>query len=134
GEKHDAPEGCGPGGESQRRRLTLLASELGHKAEKGFPYIKTRGGMNNCYAARPYNFIIGADGKIMKCTIALDTQDYNIVGHLTKDGRAEIDVDKLAKWVKPYFEEDSVCKRCYYVPVCQGFSCPLPRIETGDRP
>ena len=36
-----------------------------------------------CYAARPYNFIVGASGKLMKCTIALDTQDANVLGRIT---------------------------------------------------
>ncbi|HEY6390342.1 MAG TPA: SPASM domain-containing protein, partial [Bryobacteraceae bacterium] len=78
--------------------------------------------------------LIGADGKIMKCTVALDTKDYNIVGRMTPDGRADLDVDKFTKWVKPYFEDDAVCKKCFYVPVCQGCSCPIPRIEENERP
>jgi uncharacterized protein len=134
GPNDESLEVCGLHGEQERRRLTILASDRGFNAETRLPYIKARDGLNVCYAARPYNFIVGADGKLMKCTIALDTKDYNIVGQVTPDGRAEIDVDKLSKWVKPYFEEDAVCKQCYYVPVCQGFSCPLPRIETGERP
>jgi uncharacterized protein len=27
-----------------------------------------------------------------------------------------------------------MCQKCFYVPVCQGASCPLPRIEKGSRP
>jgi uncharacterized protein len=134
GPNDDSLEICGLNGERERQRLTMLATDRGYTAESRMPYLQARGGSNVCYAARPYNLIIGADGKIMKCTVALDTRDYNIVGNITKDGRAEIDLDKLAKWVKPYFEEDAVCKKCYYVPVCQGFSCPIPRLETGERP
>jgi uncharacterized protein len=70
----------------------------------------------------------------MKCTIALDTKDYNIVGKMTPDGRAEIDVDKFARWVSPDFEDDPGCKKCFYLPVCQGCSCPLVRIEENKRP
>src|SRR5688500_19257634 len=29
-------------------------------------------GKNVCYAARPYNFTVSADGKMMKCTVLLD--------------------------------------------------------------
>ncbi|HEV2417368.1 MAG TPA: radical SAM protein [Terriglobia bacterium] len=134
GPNDDRLEVCGLSGERERQKLTVLASDRGYSVETRMPYIQARGALNVCYAARPYNLIIGADGKIMKCTIALDTRDYNVVGHLTREGRAEIDVDKFTKWVKPYFEEDTVCKKCHYVPVCQGFSCPIPRIETGERP
>jgi uncharacterized protein len=124
-------ETCGMSAERERQRLDVLASEIGYKSESRLPYLK---GGSVCYAARPYSLIVGADGKLMKCTIALDTKDYNIVGHLHEDGRAEIDVDKLAKWVAPYFEDDEGCRSCFYVPVCQGSSCPLPRIENGERP
>jgi uncharacterized protein len=125
---------CGLHGERERQELDMLAAELGFHSETRMPYLDPRGKLGVCYAARPYNLLIGADGKIMKCTVALDTRDYNVVGHLTVDGRVDIDLDKFTKWVKPYFEEDSTCKQCFYLPVCQGCSCPLPRIASGERP
>lgn len=125
---------CGLNSEREKRKLDVYASELGYRTEGRLPYITPRSGSNVCYAARPYNLIIGADGKLMKCTVVLDTRDYNIVGHLTPDGRADISVDKLIAWTAPYFEDDEVCKQCFFLPVCQGVSCPLPRIETGSRP
>ncbi len=134
GTNDDSLQICGLSGEAQRQRLDVLAAEQGHNPESRMPYLKSQNGMNVCYAARPHNLLIGADGKIMKCTIALDTKDHNIVGKMTRDGRAEIDVDKMLKWVAPYFEDDTACKRCFYLPVCQGCSCPLPRVETGERP
>lgn len=125
---------CGQHGEKERQELDVLASELGYNVETRFPYMQAHNGSSVCYAARPYSFIIGADGKIMKCTIALDTQDYNIVGHMTRDGRAEIDLDKFNRWVAPYFEDDEVCKKCFYLPSCQGCSCPLAIIAHHERP
>lgn len=89
---------------------------------------------NVCYAARPYNFIIGADGKVMKCTVALDTEDKNIVGELLEDGSLELDAAKFGPWVRPHYQTDSTCRECFFVPVCQGSSCPLPRVIGGDRP
>lgn len=127
-------EVCGVDGESQKRKLDTLAANSGFKAEGRLAYIAPKSGSRVCYAARPYNLIVGADGKLMKCTIVLDTKDYNIVGKMTLDGRAEIDVDKLVAWTAPYFEDDETCKKCFYLPVCQGASCPLPRIESGTRP
>ena len=134
GGKNDAElEVCGTSAEEELQNLNTLASSNGHSPESRLTLLQPSGN-NVCYAARPYNLIIGADGKIMKCTVALDTKDYNIVGMLKPDGQAEIDLDKFAKWVNPYFEDDVACKRCFHLPVCQGSSCPLPRIETGARP
>lgn len=125
---------CGLDSEREKRKLDVYASELGYRTEGRLPYIIPRSGSNVCYAARPYNLIVGADGKLMKCTVVLDTKDYNIVGKLTRDGRADISVDKLIAWTAPYFEDDEACKQCFFLPVCQGASCPLPRIETNSRP
>ncbi len=125
---------CGRDSERERQKLDVLATELGFRAEGRMPYVMPTSASGVCYAARPYNLIVGADGKLMKCTVVLDTKDYNIVGHLSKDGRAEIDVDKLVGWTAPYFEDDETCKQCFFLPVCQGVSCPLPRLELNERP
>jgi uncharacterized protein len=94
----------------------------------------TPGGGNVCYAARPYSYIIGADGKIMKCTVVLDTDKMNIVGQLSEQGEMKLDDGRFAAWVRPYYHSDSMCQKCFFVPVCQGASCPLPRITGGSRP
>lgn len=91
-------------------------------------------GSQVCYAARPYSFIIGATGQLMKCTIALDTKAYNIVGQIKHDGTLELDRDKMAMWTQPAFEQDGVCRSCVMVTSCQGMYCPLIRLETGQRP
>jgi uncharacterized protein len=91
-------------------------------------------GKNVCYAARPYNFIVGADGKLMKCTIVLDKKDHNIVGQLTPDGEMVMNVDNLALWVEPAFQSDSGCQKCAILPTCQGISCPMIRIDHNISP
>jgi uncharacterized protein len=91
-------------------------------------------GAQVCYAARPYNFIIGASGKLMKCTIDLDKHDRNVVGRLTEEGELDIDLDKLARWTEPAFESDGKCQKCVVLPVCQGVYCPQIRIESGESP
>jgi len=91
-------------------------------------------GSQVCYAARPYNFLIGATGKVMKCTIALDTQDYNVVGHLSPDGDMVLDRDKMALWTEPAFENDTKCQKCVVVPLCQGTHCPMVRIVQDKTP
>lgn len=91
-------------------------------------------GTEACYAARPYNFIVGASGDLMKCTIDLDKKDHNIVGKLRRDGTLELDTDKMALWTEPAFERDSGCQSCHLVPACQGIHCPKIRIDQGRRP
>jgi uncharacterized protein len=108
-----------------RRRGLNIADDIRHV---------TGMGAQVCYAARPYNFIVGASGKLMKCTIDLDKQDRNVVGRLTAEGDLDLDVDKLALWTEPAFEKDGKCRKCVVLPVCQGTFCPLVRIESGESP
>jgi uncharacterized protein len=93
-----------------------------------------RMGSQVCYAARPYNFLIGATGKVMKCTIVLDKQDYNVVGRITPAGDLELDSDRMALWTEPAFEQDGQCRKCVVLPTCQGIHCPLVRIEQKTQP
>lgn len=117
-----------------------IALELKEKARKRGLNISDdiRGvdglGAQVCYAARPYNYIVGASGKLMKCTIDLDKHDRNVVGRLLADGELEIDVDKFGLWTEPAFERDGKCQKCVVLPVCQGTYCPQIRIETGSSP
>jgi uncharacterized protein len=91
-------------------------------------------GSQACYAARPYNFLIGATGKVMKCTIVLDKDDYNVVGRITPEGDLELDGSRMALWTEPAFEQDNKCRKCVVLPTCQGISCPLVRIENDTQP
>lgn len=91
-------------------------------------------GSKVCYAARPYHFVIGATGKVMKCTVELDTADRNVVGRLTDEGELVLDQDKLALWCEPAFEKDTKCQKCVVLPMCLGSSCPLIRYETKKSP
>jgi len=91
-------------------------------------------GSQVCYAARPYNFLIGATGKVMKCTVVLDKDDYNVVGRITPAGDLELDADRMALWTEPVFEQDTQCRRCAMLPTCQGLHCPLVRFEQNTQP
>jgi uncharacterized protein len=91
-------------------------------------------GAQVCYAARPYNYIVGADGKLMKCTIDLNKEDRNVVGHLTEEGDLCVNEDKFALWTEPAFEQDKKCQKCVVLPACQGVFCPQIRIESGKSP
>jgi uncharacterized protein len=87
-----------------------------------------------CYAARPYHFVIGATGKVMKCTVELDMADRNVVGYLSESGEMSLDQDKMALWCEPAFESDAKCQKCVVLPVCMGSSCPLIRFDQHKSP
>ena len=91
-------------------------------------------GQGVCYAARPYNLVIGAGGKFMKCTIALDKDPANVVGILNEDGNIDMNEERFSKWVEPAFETDQNCQKCHLLPSCQGMSCPLLRFEYDASP
>ena len=125
---------CGSTKYLSKQALAKTATTMGLKPQAHLPQMQGQAGAGVCYAARPHNLLIGADGKIMKCTVALDQEDYNVVGHLKPDGVPDIDTDKFTRWVTPYFEDDDACKKCFYLPVCQGCSCPKTRFNSGARP
>ena len=116
-----------------RERLRQSAKDKGFRPS-GTLRDRNSLGKNVCYAARPYNFIVGADGKLMKCTIVLDKEDHNIVGQLTPNGDMILNVDNLALWTEPAFQSDTGCQKCAILPTCQGISCPLIRIQENKSP
>ena len=119
--------------ESQDARQEL--SQLVDKSLKVDSLLSASGlGKQVCYAARPYNFVIGADGQLMKCTVVLGKEDFNVVGRLSDNGDLLLDLDKMALWTEPAFEHDQGCQKCTLLPACQGMHCPLVRIETNLAP
>jgi uncharacterized protein len=52
-----------------------------------------------CYAARGNSFVIRADGRVNKCTVALEHPE-NQVGRLLEDGRIELSAPRMAGWMR----------------------------------
>lgn len=124
---------CGTG--DRREALDGLrrqALERGLRVEGGIRELSTLGAQV-CYAARPFNFVVGATGKLMKCTVALDELEENVVGQIHPDGRLELREERMAAWVAPHFEDDAQCRSCHLLPGCQGAACPLTRVQSGTR-
>ena len=115
-----------------KEKLRRLARERGLKVEGGLDF---KGGLGEkvCYAGRPYSFVVGAFGQLMKCTVALDKSDHNIVGHVTPEGRLKVDSEKMALWTSGEYHRDSECEKCQVMPMCQGLNCPLVRIESDGK-
>ncbi len=125
---------CGRGeSHSVRMKFKAAARTMGLRVTSGWrPGIRV--GSEVCYAVRPYNFIVGAHGDIMKCTVDLDKKDRNRVGKLLPDGTLDLDTDKMALWTEPAFESDSGCQSCHMLPACQGVHCPQVRMDHNIAP
>lgn len=116
-----------------RMKLKAAARTLGLRVTSGWRPGAALG-TQVCYAVRPYNFIIGAHGDLMKCTVDLDKKDRNLVGKLLPDGTLDLDVDKMALWTEPAFERDTGCQSCHMLPACQGVHCPQIRMDHQRAP
>jgi uncharacterized protein len=118
--------------EAHKHAFTLLDQSV----EAGFSnwlsdMIKPFG--TTCYAADPNSFVVGADGTVYKCTVAL-YNPKNKVGAFRENGTMYLDHDLHALWTTSDAEGDTGCQSCHFRPSCQGAACPLVRIEMGVRP
>lgn len=133
GQNDEQLEVCGV---DEQARLLLKLHEAAHERGLRVRNLQTAHKMGGqvCYAARPYSFLIGASGQVMKCTVVLDKDDHNIVGHITPEGSLVLNQDRMALWTEPSFQRDEQCQKCAVLPSCQGISCPVPRIHEDRRP
>lgn len=51
-----------------------------------------------CYASKANHWIIRSDGRIQKCTVAVENS-INTVGKITEDGSLNLNLNKLKKWI-----------------------------------
>lgn len=134
GGKNDADlEVCG---KDERFQIVVDLNKAAHRHGLRVKdlWFANKPGAQVCYAARPYNLLIGAHGQVMKCTVVLDKEDFNVVGQITPEGNLVLDDDKMGMWTEPSFQRDGQCQKCAVLPSCQGISCPLPRIQEDQRP
>jgi len=97
------------------RDQSLVVRELEAKAIDNGLQVRSalsnvRCGSQVCYAARPYSFIVGSDGTLMKCTVALREKDYNVIGQIALDGTLMIDPHKFSLWTEPAYKKDAGCR------------------------
>lgn len=64
-----------------------------------------------CYASRPNSIVIRANGKVQKCTVALDSED-NTVGHLDARGAINLDPRRMQLWMRGYASGDESELKC----------------------
>ncbi|HST49593.1 radical SAM protein [Jatrophihabitans sp.] len=87
-----------------------------------------------CYAAAANSWVIRADGRVAKCTVALNDA-RNTVGRLTPDGGLNIDPDRVRPWIRGIFSHDEVELGCPLVGLPEDrrtvTALPLPTIRTA---
>ena len=82
-----------------------------------------------CYAGLRNTFVIGSDGMIYKCTVAL-YDSVNQIGYLTPAGEMNLDSEKHEKWCSPRITPE--CKCCSVLSFCFNNYCPLKKINSED--
>lgn len=116
--------------------------ELGDRAQSmGIPIepaMRLTKGRVVCFATLAGGLIIGADGRLLKCTNhGAFPNELNSVGRLREDGYLDLQKEISSKWILPYYNLDTKCKRCFYLPICRGgMMCPSARVRglTPDCP
>lgn len=92
--------------------LDKIGLRRGHLEDTPFSYI--------CSASYKFGFIFRADGRIEKCTIALDHPN-NMVGHVDDCDGVVIDAEKNNRWISK--ELRPVCYTCPQLLSCLNVCC-----------
>lgn len=74
-----------------------------------------------CYAAKANSFVIRANGRLAKCTVAL-ADERNDVGYIRDDGTMQLYADKVRAWMHGFEDFDQ-----------QTLSCPLSTLTRRIR-
>ena len=81
----------------------IAIGEVNTAAPGSAPYI--------CYAAKPNSLLIRADGRIGKCTVALN-DDRNTIGRINEDGTLTLDNELLRPWIRGLGDLDAEALQC----------------------
>jgi uncharacterized protein len=94
------------GAELERRLEELKRCAESH----GVRYMTTERPMV-CYAARGNAFVVRSNGRLNKCTVALE-HPANQVGLLKPDGRLQIDAGRMQGWMRGVLSNDMEALEC----------------------
>jgi uncharacterized protein len=64
-----------------------------------------------CYAARANSFVVRPDGRLSKCTVALD-DDRNCVGRIASTGELLVDHQRHMPWLRGLISADAAHLQC----------------------
>jgi uncharacterized protein len=74
-------------------------------SSRGLPLYAPEAETSVCYAARGNSLLIRADGRLNKCTLALE-HPRNQVGRILPDGRLTLRVPRMQKWMRGLVSQD----------------------------
>jgi uncharacterized protein len=94
----------GPGGEA---RIEELRRRVPAREVPGVQIASEPAAPLVCYASRANSFVVRADGRIGKCTVALD-HPANQVGVLHENGELEITAARMLDWMRGLRTRDSI--------------------------
>jgi uncharacterized protein len=66
---------------------------------RGVPVRERNGDEPICYAARGNSFVVRSNGRINKCTLALNST-FNDVGAIAEDGTLRLDAARVGAWMR----------------------------------
>jgi uncharacterized protein len=78
---------------------------------RGVRLTQPEGDQAVCYAARMNSFVVRSDGRLGKCTLALD-HPRNQVGRIRPDGEIELDLNTWLGWSRGLFSGDAQELHC----------------------
>jgi uncharacterized protein len=72
---------------------------------RGLKLAESKGGVPICYASRANSFVVRANGRLNKCTVALEHPN-NQVGAIREDGTVALDASRMSRWMRGLKTED----------------------------
>jgi uncharacterized protein len=81
------------------RALSALATQL------EIPHTTIEKHAPVCYAARGNSYVVRANGRLNKCTVALE-HPWNQVGVIRRDGSLDVEAPRMRKWMRGVWSGD----------------------------
>ncbi len=107
-------------GGPQDATLPVFAAEAGSAAVRKLSDFARDLGVRNvtieqhapvCYAARGNSYVVRADGRLNKCTVALEHPN-NQVGRIGEDGLLDLEVPRMRMWMRGLWSGDKEELEC----------------------
>lgn len=114
------------GSDSRFSILAHTVNDMGGAGVKALELPVGNSGRKFCYASFKNHFSIRADGRVEKCTVALDEPE-NQIGYLDLDGNMHINETKNKQWYQLDLKDN--CYLCDQILTCMNKKCPWKRIK-----
>jgi len=100
-----------------------------HAAARGVRRIHVEQHVPICYAARGNSYVVRADGRLNKCTVALEHPN-NQVGRIRDDGLLDLEVARMGPWLRGLWSGNREQLEC----PMRGYADPkTPRVVDRER-